>query len=266
MTAHVLSARELCVRRGGRRVLGPLSVTLAAGGSLGVIGASGSGKSTLLRALAGLLPVQAAELSGSAGTLLGIAGPERRRRQRRIALVFQEPRASLNPCRTVGSMLEEVLAPGSGRGQGGAGTVASLLEQVGLEPALRLRLPSTLSLGQCQRVQVARALAQAPDVLLLDEVTSALDSIASRALVQLLLRLRAAGTALVLASHDLALVESLCDELLVLEQGQVVDRGATRERLASSTAPVTRALVAAGLPLVPARARERLDERASGPP
>ena len=264
MTAPVLTARELRVRRDGRHGLGPLSLTLAGGAALGVIGASGSGKSTLLRGLAGLLPVEAAELGGSAGTLLGLGAAERRRRQRRLALVFQEPRASLNPARSVGSVLEEALALGRELGQGGEGTAADLLARVGLEPSLGARRPSTLSLGQCQRVQVARALAQAPDVLLLDEVTSALDSIATRALTELLVAVRRAGCALVVASHDLSLIETLCDDLLVLEGGKVADHGSARERLASSAVAATRALAAARLPVEPALARRRLAESAAG--
>jgi peptide/nickel transport system ATP-binding protein len=267
MTRPVLSVRDLEVRRAGRCVLGPLSLELRRGAALGLIGASGSGKSTLLRALAGLLPVSAAELAGPAGSLLGVRGEQRRRRQRRLALVFQEPRASLNPSRTIGSVLGEILrhAAADDTGDAGAPSAATLLARVGLDPALADRRPRSLSLGQCQRVQVARALAQAPDVLLLDEVTSALDTVASGALRDLFRSLRAAGTALVVASHDLGLVESLCDDLMVLEAGRVVDGGSAAECLANSTVAATRRLAAARLPLTPALARDRLRVPAGSP-
>lgn len=257
MSGPVLAVRELEVRRAGRRVLGPLSLELGRGAALGVIGASGSGKSTLLRALAGLLPATAVELSGPGGSLLGVRGGERRRRQRRLALVFQEPRASLNPSRTIGSVLEEVIRHDPAGAEAGRSSTG-LLARVGLDPALAGRRPQSLSLGQCQRVQVARALAQAPDVLLLDEVTSALDRVASGALVELLGSLRAGGTALILASHDLAVIEALCDELLVLEAGQVVDRGPVAACLAASPVVATRRLAQARLPLTPALARLKL--------
>jgi peptide/nickel transport system ATP-binding protein len=245
----VLEARDLRVSFGRRRGTAPaldgVGLSVAPGGATGIVGASGSGKTTLVRAVVGLQPV-------TSGTLLldgrplstGLRGRAREQR-RRIQLVTQNPLGALNPSRTIGDAIGRPLrlhrrtAPGEA-----ADRVADLLEQVGLPPAFADRYPHELSGGQRQRVAIARALAADPDVLICDEVTSALDSATAEAIMNLLTRLREErGTALVLISHDLPLVADRTDTVTVLDEGRVVEAGPTTEVFTAPKHLATRALL-----------------------
>lgn len=256
--AALLRVESLSVLRGARAVLTDVSFELMPGEALGLIGRSGSGKSTLLRALGRLVPVKARRLEVLGRDFLSVSGRSLREHRGALAYVFQEPRASLNPRRTVSATIEEAASHAAATQNATRPDVQAWLARVGLAVALAQRRPAALSLGQCQRVQLARALAQNPRVLLLDEPSSALDPLATRALVALLLELRASGVALVIASHDLALIESLCARTLVLEAGRVVEFESTRRVLDCPASEAARALGAARLPLSPVEARRRL--------
>ncbi len=207
----------------------------------------------------GLLPPRATVESGRVTAFgatrplgprgLRVAGPGR------VGMVFQDPLAALDPLVRVGAQVEEVcrVVGRDGRGAARARTRA-LLVQAGLpDPdALVRRYPHELSGGQRQRVVIALALAARREVLLCDEPTTALDVTVQATILRLLDRLRAdLGLTVVLVSHDLAVVASVCEDLAVLRHGRVVDRGAVREVLAAPGHPYTHELVAAARALEP---------------
>lgn len=219
----------------GVPVLHGIDLGLAAGSSLGVVGVSGSGKTTLLRALVGLHRPTAGTVSLHGTPLAPGASRRSRDQRRRLQLVPQDPLGTLNPGRTVGAALRRplLLHRRTGRAEAPA-RVRELLDQVGLPATAAGRHPHELSGGQRQRVAIARALAADPDVLLCDEVTSALDAETAVAVMDLLTELRdRRGLALVLVSHDLRLVADRTDELIVLSEGRVSEAGPTGRLLGS---------------------------------
>jgi peptide/nickel transport system ATP-binding protein len=206
-------------------VLADISFALDRGRSLGVIGESGSGKSTLARVIAGLLPASkgAIRLDGEA---LAPALADRSKEQlRRVQIVFQNADTALNAAQTVRETLARPLAFYHGvTGEAASERVARLLETIQLDPALASRRTVELSGGQKQRVNLARALAAEPDVLLCDEVTSALDTVVGAAILELIDGLRRdLGIATVFISHDISTVRAFCDDMLVLYAGRMVE-------------------------------------------
>lgn len=229
----VLAVRDLGVRYGSREAVARVSFELR--GAVGLVGESGSGKTTIARAIAGELPAAAGEITFGESVLPAGRGSRRPRRtpaQRgAIQLIPQDPGSSLNPRRRVGSALAEVLRIQPGAGLSGREAVdervAQLLTEVGLEAAHAAAYPHELSGGQRQRVAIARALATSPRVLIADEATSALDVSVQAEILALLARLRDdRGVALLVISHDLAVIHELCDEVVVLRDGRVVEHGA----------------------------------------
>ena len=221
----LIEVENLRIALPGRpQAIGPVSFALAAGRGLGLVGESGSGKSLSLLALLDLLP-PGARASGHLvfdGERLDLArGEQRKLRGSGIGLVFQDALASLHPLRTIGSQLVETVRlhePGMSRASARAEAVAGL-RRVGLDDAEALfeRVPHRLSGGQRQRAMIALALATRPRVLLADEPTSALDVQVQRGILELLERLkRELGLALIFVGHDLDVVGSVCDALLVL--------------------------------------------------
>ena len=247
----LLQVDALTLRRGSAAVLDEVSVSLAAGETLGLIGESGAGKSTLALAVIGLLRPPEVGLSGSirfADEELTTL-PESRFRQlrgNRIGLVFQDATAALNPCFTVAAHLAEPLARHLGlRGEAARARSIALLESVGIaEPALRLKAyPHELSGGMQQRVMIAMALACDPQLLIADEPTSALDVTIQAQIMELILgRVREGGAAAIFVLHDLALAAQVCDRIAVLYAGQVVEVASARELFAEPRHPYTRAL------------------------
>lgn len=250
---NLLDMENLCIQApGGAQSLlvDDLSFTLAPGERLGIIGESGSGKSLTALALLGLCP-RGVIVSGGvriAGTDM-YAGTSSRRTQekrwagirgKRIGMVFQEPMSALDPLKKVGRLLGH--------------TARSLLAEVGLDPDLVSRYPFELSGGQRQRVLLALAISQDPEVLICDEPTTALDVIAQDEVLSLVERLvRERGMALLFISHDLAVVQRMCDSVLVLYRGRAVERGATSTVLAHPQQPYTQHLVAASQQELPRR-------------
>lgn len=213
-----------------------VDVELHAGEAIGLVGESGSGKTTLARLLLAAETPDAGtvELDGAAWSAL----PESRRRARRSAIrwVPQDPLGSMDPRLTVRGVLHDA----------GAHDVTALLHTVHLDPALADRRPRTLSGGQRQRVAIARALAAGPRVLILDEPVSALDVQVQAAVLDLLVELRRdTGLALVLVSHDLGVIRRVCDRVLVMSQGRVVESGPVAEVFTAPRDRVTRELLAA---------------------
>jgi peptide/nickel transport system ATP-binding protein len=210
------------------------------------IGESGSGKSTLAQVIAGLHLPERGEIR-LAGKVLAPAVADRSlEERRRVQVVFQMADTALNPRHSVGRILRRVLAffgtvPRARR----EGRVVELLDMVRLRPDYAKRRPSELSGGEKQRVNLARALAAEPDILICDEITSALDTVVAAAIVRLVEDLRdRLGLAVVFISHDLATVASLADEVVVMRHGAVVERGPAAEILTQPMHAYTRLLVA----------------------
>lgn len=208
------------------RVLRDIAFSLAKGETLGVIGESGSGKSTLARVIAGLVPRKSGSVTVAGEELpLGLDGRSREQ-FRRVQLVFQNADTALNPVHTVGQTLARPLAFYHGlKGAEASREVARLLDLIRLPADLATRNVRQLSGGQKQRVNLARALAARPDVLLCDEVTSALDTVVGAAILKLIDDLRRdLGIATVFISHDISTVRAFCDKVLVLYGGTAVEQ------------------------------------------
>ncbi|MGK8501411.1 ABC transporter ATP-binding protein [Nocardia asiatica] len=231
----VLRAEGISATIDGHRVLADIDLALEAGSALAVVGASGAGKTTLARVIAGLhrSATGSLELRGERVTV----GAKRRIGYGAggIQLVTQNPRSALNPRRTVAQTLGRPLRRIGGVARGDLpGRIAELLAAVELSGDLAHRYPHELSGGQRQRVALARALAAEPAVLLCDEITSALDHTTAAAIMRLLNRIRAErGAALLIITHDLALVAEYCPALLVLDHGRIVESGHTATVLAA---------------------------------
>ena len=203
-----------------------VSFEVAPGESFGIVGESGSGKSTLLRAICGLAPHAAGQIALQGTGALPAPGSKAFRRQ--VQMVFQDPYGSLHPRQTVDRILAEPLAI-HGLPDAEA-RIERALDEVGLGTGFRFRYPHQLSGGQRQRVAVARALILEPALLLLDEPTSALDASVQAEVLNLLEALRASrGLSFVMVSHDLAVVTHLCQRLLVMRRGQVVEQVAAAD-------------------------------------
>lgn len=226
-------------------VLHDVSFSIRRGAALGVIGESGSGKSTLARVIAGLLPATSGEV-WLGDTLLASAMAQRSREQlRRVQIVFQHADTALNPSHSVAEILTRPLEFYYGmKGADARARVGELLDLTRLPKDILTRRSSALSGGQKQRVNLARALAANPDVLICDEVTSALDTVVAAAVLDLIDNLRRdLGIATIFISHDISTARAFCDDLLVLYAGRLVEL-ASRDRFASATHhPYTRLLV-----------------------
>ncbi len=196
-----------------------VSLKVDAQESYGLVGESGSGKSTILRAICGLAPV-----SGGTIRIGGKAIPTPRgvAFAAQVQMVFQDPYASLHPRHTIDRTLSEPLAI---HGIGDTDQrVMQALRDVGLPMSFRFRYPHQLSGGQRQRVAIARALMLQPQILLLDEPTSALDASVQAETLNLLNRLRAErGLTFLMVSHDLAVIDHMCDRILVMQNGKAVE-------------------------------------------
>jgi peptide/nickel transport system ATP-binding protein len=232
-----------------------LSLELAEGEFLGVVGESGSGKSTLARLLVGL----DAPTSGRVVlTGFDVTTPDAAARKRRLAaiqMVFQDPQSALNPRRQVFEIVTQALEaihPAPGRAERLA-RAEELLLDMRLPRDVAQRYPAELSGGQRQRVNIARALCCLPKVLVADEIVSGLDVSVQAQLLELLLSLREKrGFSMILISHDLSVVRHVCERLMVMRQGSVVEAGRTRKVLDNPSHPYTKALLAAVPPEDPA--------------
>ncbi|MFJ8209025.1 dipeptide ABC transporter ATP-binding protein [Streptomyces sp. NPDC096033] len=261
---------------GGRtaHALRGVDLSLAAGDTLGIVGESGSGKSTLALALTRMLPGGGRITDGSVlldGQDLATASDEALRRVRggRIGMIFQDPMASLNPVLSIGQHLDEAMrAHGRGDRRSRRRRTLELLDLVGIpDPARRIDdHPHQFSGGMRQRVMIALALADEPDVLIADEPTTALDATVQDQILTLLERLnRETGTALVLITHDIGVVARSCRRVLVMYGGTVVEDGPTDRVLADPRHPYTAGLLAA-VPRLESPSGTRLRSIPGSPP
>jgi peptide/nickel transport system ATP-binding protein len=251
--APVLEVRGLSAGYGQRSGGAPLLMAvqevgfrLERGRNLGIIGESGCGKSTLARSIAGILPHAAGSILLNGAPLAPLARDRAREELRRLQIVFQSADTALNPARPVGDILGRPLRFYHGlRGAAQAARVDQLLDMVQLPRALKYRHPPELSGGQKQRVNLARALAAEPDVVLCDEITSALDSVVAAAIIALLKELqRDLGLSYVFISHDIPTVQAICDEVAVMYKGRKVEHCAAAEVGRADGHPYARLLTA----------------------
>ena len=208
-------------------VLHDIAFSIAPGSVLGVVGESGCGKSTLAQVIAGLLPAARGSITLDGEALAPRAAGRTREQLRRVQIVFQMADMALNPAHSVRRILARPLQFYHGlRDAALARRVAALLDMVRLPQALADRLPAGLSGGQKQRLNLARALAAEPALILCDEVTSALDTVVGAAILDLLAELRRElGVAYLFISHDISTIRALCDQVMILYAGRCVERG-----------------------------------------
>ena len=238
------------VYRNGRRqvhAVRGVSFDIARGQVLGLVGESGSGKSTIAGTLTGLVPIHSGSVQVDGLEVAGASGRKLRGVRSQTGIVFQNPASSLNPRRSVGASIGQPLQlhtnlTNAQRRQ----RVNELLEAVRLPASMAQRYPHEMSGGQRQRVAIARALALQPQLLIADEPTSALDVSVQAVVLELLASLQhELGFACLFVSHDLAVVEQVASQVVVLRQGQVVEAGKTTKVLSAPSDPYTQALVTA---------------------
>ena len=249
-----LEARQLTIEvHDGRSSFTPvedLDVAVAPGRALGIVGESGSGKSLTLRALMGLLPPKVTVRSGEIrvnGEVIPRSTNRRPRATPGAAMIFQEPLGALNPLLRVEQLLGDVLrANGRSSQKAREERPLSLLQEVGITdpPAAMRAYPHQISGGQRQRVMIAMALASEPRVLLCDEPTTALDVTVQQRILRLLRRIsQERDMSLVYVTHDLAVVNEICDDVAIIYAGQIVESGPADDVFASPAHPYTRMLI-----------------------
>jgi peptide/nickel transport system ATP-binding protein len=258
MTAPLLAAVDLdkafadsgllgLRRDTGTPALAQVSLTVPEGAGVGLVGESGSGKTTLARVMAGLLRADGGRACWRGRRIEDLDRRGRKAFRREVQVVFQNPQSALNPRHTVDRILDAPLATLTDltRPQRRARSQA-VLDRVGLGPELLERYPHELSGGQAQRVAIARALAPEPRLVILDEPVSALDVSIQAQILTLLRRARSdLGLAILFISHDLAVVEWLCERVAVMHRGRIVEEGERDRVLHHPSAEYTRCLIAA---------------------
>ena len=241
------------------RAVDGVSFEIAKGEVLGLVGESGSGKSTIGRSIVRLIDPTAGSIRYAGTDLASLTSRAMRPFRRRLQIIFQDPFASLNPRRRVADTIGEALAThGLYPGEARAGRIAELLSLVGLAPEHAQRFPHEFSGGQRQRIGIARALAVEPEFLVADEPVSALDVSIQAQVINLLSDLRERlDLTMLFISHDLDVVEYLCDRVVVLYLGKVMEVASAEELYRTPRHPYTQALLAASPLPDPGARRER---------
>lgn len=246
----LLEVRDLHVtfpRQGGApvRAVAGVDVSLRRGEVLGLVGESGCGKSTLAKATVGLLPRTTGEVLLSGTPIEHMGRATRSADQRKLQMVFQDPYSSLNPRRRIRAQMADGLRGVMKKDRWRTRT-GELLEQVGLAPQVMDRYPHEFSGGQRQRIAIARALAPEPDVIIADEVVSALDASTQAQVANLLVDLtKNLGVGMLFISHDLGIVRHIASAVAVMYLGRIVEYGPTEEVWNNPLHPYTRALIRA---------------------
>jgi ABC-type microcin C transport system duplicated ATPase subunit YejF len=233
---------------GWSRAVDGVSFDLARGESLGLVGESGSGKSTVARAVVRLVEAAEGTISLWGEDLRQARGVGLKRLRRRVQMIFQDPAGSLNPRMRIGDIVAEPLIV-----HGEAGTkheltqrVGGLLERCGMPAACMDRFPHQFSGGQRQRIAIARALALTPELIVCDEPTSALDVSIQAQILNLLKDLqRERGLSYLFISHDMGVIQHICDRIAVMRAGKIVEMGSRDEVLETPREDYTRSLLAA---------------------
>ncbi|MEH6497387.1 MAG: oligopeptide/dipeptide ABC transporter ATP-binding protein [Pseudomonas marincola] len=224
-----------------------VSFSINRGVAFGLVGESGSGKTTTALACVRLVDPTSGQISLNDQDITNLDGESLRQMRRKMQIIFQDPYASLNPRERVGSIVKrplKLMNIGSAKEQ--EARVQELFEIVGLRPEQSELFPHQFSGGQRQRVGIARALATQPDLIVCDEPVSALDVAIQAQILNLLARLKKEfGLTYLFISHDLAVVQHICDEIAVMYLGQIVERGTKKEIFRNPLHPYTRALISA---------------------
>jgi peptide/nickel transport system ATP-binding protein len=261
-TARLLTVSKLRAEYRGRGEVvvaaEDVSLTVDRGRCVALVGESGSGKTTIARTIAGLHPIDGGEIVLEDESLPPEARGRSRSQRQRIQIVFQDPSDALNPRHIVRSAVARPAQVLRGFSRSDADAEADrLLALVRLPPGLATRYPAELSGGERQRVGIARALAAKPDLIICDEITSALDVSVQAAVLSLIAELRASlGLSILLITHDLGVVATVADQVLVLERGLIVESGETSMLLTNPQHPYTKALLAAAPSLSESLARQ----------
>jgi peptide/nickel transport system ATP-binding protein len=242
----VLTLDNVVASYGKIEVLHSISLRLEHHECLAVVGESGSGKTTTARAIAGLHRDWTGSIRLGDKELETAARSRSTESRRQIQYIFQNPYGSLNPRKTVGETVAQPLGVfGLAKGRDAENRVGEMLEKVSLSASYARRYPDQLSGGERQRVAIARALISSPAILICDEVTSALDVSVQAAIVELLGQLqRDLGLSMVFVTHNLPLVRSIAQKVVVLSEGNIVEYGDTAQVLADPQQPYTQQLIA----------------------
>ncbi|WP_245559169.1 ABC transporter ATP-binding protein [Microbacterium indicum] len=240
----MLDVAGLAVAYGRTRVLSGVDLQLARGKTVGVVGESGSGKSTFAGALVGTTPISSGSVVVDGVDVRGLKHGALRDYRRSTQLIPQDPYSSLSPRRTIGQALAEAIEPRRARVRANRDLIVSWLERVGLSADMMDRFPHEFSGGQRQRVAIARGLIIDPSLVIADEITSALDVSVQAQILDLLADIkRSLGLTMIFISHNLAVVQRVSDEIMVLYGGRVVEAGPVEQIYANPQHPYTRRLL-----------------------
>ena len=247
----LLEARAICLDvRNDLRILNNVSLTIKRGETLGIVGESGSGKTSLGRTLLRILEPSSGTLIFDGTDITHMPPAAMKLLRRRMQMIFQDPQSSLNPRHTIARILA---APLHLHGFDYSDTIISrLLDRVGLPHSAMTRYPHQLSGGQRQRVGIARAIALNPEFVVADEIVSGLDATTQAKILALLRTLKdEMGLALAFISHDLAVIRHICDRVIIMKAGEVVEEGETAKIFNSPASSFTKALISAIPPPTP---------------
>lgn len=270
MTNSLLTVQNLAIeykrpgwRRSSIRVIHDVSFEIAVGQTLALVGESGSGKSSIGRAVLGLTPAAEGNIEFQGHDLLAMNKRDRRMMSGDLQVIFQNPYGSLNPGLTIGQILVEPLeASGKFSRAQAQRRIVELLDRVHMPKDTVNRFPGNFSGGQRQRIAIARALALEPKLVVCDEPTSALDVSTQAAVLDLLRELQEGlDVSYLFITHDLAVVRTFADRVIVLEQGRIVEEGDSAAVCDNPTHPYTKKLVAAAPVPNPRMQQERREAR-----
>ena len=227
----VLSLKGINAGYGAAKVLNNVNIEVPKGSTVAVVGESGSGKSTAARVITGLLPQMSGSVQFNGEDLPPVLANRSKDQKRRIQMIYQMADTAMNPRQTVREIIGRPLEFYLGmRGSKKTQRITDLLEMIELDASFMQRLPGELSGGQKQRICIARALAAEPDFIICDEVTSALDQIVQEGILKLLLRLQEElGLTYLFITHDISTVNAIADQVVVMNQGEVVEQGLKTE-------------------------------------
>lgn len=247
-TAPVLEVKNVNVTLGhglrATKILNSVDLTLHRGSTVALVGESGSGKSTIAKTIAGIHRADSGSIRFGNTELVGAGRRTRNSVRRKIQLIPQNPYSSLDPRRTIGQTLAEAVDPVFARVGQNRQRITAALAAVALDDSAMARFPHEFSGGQRQRIAIARALATDPELVIADEITSALDVSTQAEILELFARLRTELHLTVLfISHNLAVVNQICDQVVVLLGGDVVESGPVSQVFDNPTAEYTRTLL-----------------------
>ncbi|TIW05181.1 MAG: ABC transporter ATP-binding protein, partial [Mesorhizobium sp.] len=243
---HLLIIDNVTAAYAGRvKVLVDVSIKVPRGRTVALVGESGSGKSTLARVVTGLLPAISGSISFDAQPLPLSLKQRSKDLLRRIQMIYQSPDSALNPRQTVEDIIARPLEFYLGlKGEQRDRRIGELMHMIEMDESFLDRLPGELSGGQKQRICIARALAANPELIICDEVTSALDQVVQEEILKLLIRLQSElGVSYIFITHDIATVRAIADEVVVMHQGKVVEHGSKTEILTSPQVAYTERLL-----------------------